>query len=339
MITIKEIASELGISPMTVSNVLNNKRNKVSEQTYKMVMALVKEKGYVPDASAISLRSGKSRIIAVWLPSSEQKNLLEIPYISSITSTIARYANQIDYHIMLFSTQSVVEFHNSVKSWGVDAAIAFGISSTMAEEVNQQLSIPIVFLDSYVECPEVYTINSDDEHGAYCATKHLIERGHSQIAFVSGKEVYSKEQLQANGILYHRFLGYSKAIEEAGLKTIVCGDEISFEGGVEIGMRLGCANPEQITAIFCTADEMVVGVKEGLESQGKRIPDDFSLIGFDNLPFTSYTSPKLTTVQQQSTEKARLAIDSLLKLLGKQEVQAQQVLPVQLVLRQSVIDL
>lgn len=150
MATIKEIAAELGISPMTVSNVLNNKKHKVSEKTYQRVMALVQKRGYIPDANARTLSSGSSRIIALWLPSFEQKSLLEIPYLSTITATISRFANQNHYEIMLLSTPSVQEFCHAVKSWGIDGAVAFGVSSENAQLITQVLTIPTIFIDSYV---------------------------------------------------------------------------------------------------------------------------------------------------------------------------------------------
>ncbi|MEF9622570.1 LacI family DNA-binding transcriptional regulator [Streptococcus dysgalactiae] len=338
MATIKEIAAELGISPMTVSNVLNNKKHKVSEKTYQRVMALVQKRGYIPDANARTLSSGSSRIIALWLPSFEQKSLLEIPYLSTITATISRFANQNHYEIMLLSTPSVQEFCHAVKSWGIDGAVAFGVSSENAQLITQVLTIPTIFIDSYVEDSGICTINSDDFSGAYLATKHLCECGHTAIAFASGKEVYQEDRFRQNGLLYQRFLGYQKAIQEYNLDSHLLGEEISFEGGVLLGKAIAQHNPKQVTAIFSTADEMIVGIKEGLESSGQKVPTDFSLIGFDNLPFTSYTSPKLSTVHQETTQKAQLAIDSLLALMSGKPIQNKQVLPIQLLKRESVLD-
>lgn len=340
MVSIKEIAQKSGVSMMTVSNVLNGKTNKVSETTYNMVMDIINELNYIPNATARSLSSKKSKIIALWLPSYYNNALLETPYISYITGTISRFVYKNDYNLMLLSQSSVENFVNVLKSWNVDGCIGIAINSEDVDFLTNHLNKPIVYVDTYSDLTDVFTILTDDYNGGLKATQHLIDMGHKNIAIVTGQEIYDNELLKKNGVLYNRYLGYSTALTESGLtiKTdFLIGEEISFEGGYQIGLSIAETNQSNITGIFCTSDEMAIGIKEGLMTKGKMVPEDISLVGFDDLPMSSYVTPKLTTIRQQNKNKGLMSVELLVNLLHEKKVENHNTLfEIELIERESV---
>lgn len=340
MVSIKEIAEKSGVSMMTVSNVLNGKRNKMSDKTYNLVLDIINDLQYIPNASARSLSSKKSKIIALWLPSYYDNALLETPYISYITGTISKFIYKNDYNLMLLSQSSVEEFVNVLKSWNVDGCIGIAIKPEDVNFLADNLDKPIVYIDTYSELETVNSILTDDYSGGLKATQHLIDMGHKHISIVTGEEIYDEAALKENGVLYNRFLGYSDALKENNLslnRDLLIGEEISFNGGYKVGSSIGAHNPHNITSIFCTSDEMAVGIKEGLKAQGKEVPEDISIVGFDDLPMSSYVTPKLTTIGQQNKQKGLKSVEFLVDLMkNNQTKNVNTLFDVELIERESV---
>lgn len=343
MVSIKEIAEKSGVSMMTVSNVLNGKRNKMSEKTYNHVAQIIKDLQYIPNASARSLSSKKSKIIALWLPSYYNNALLETPYISYITGTISKYIYKNDYNLMLLSQSSVEAFVNALKSWNVDGCIGVAIKHDDIIFLSENLDKPIVYIDTYYECNNINTVLTDDYSGGFKATQHLIDMGHKNIGFVTGEEIYDKDLLKTNGVLYNRYLGYSDALKKNQIpliKSRMLGEEISFDGGVKVGLSLARNNPFRISSIFCTSDEMAIGIKEGLQLKGKKVPEDISIVGFDDLPMSSYVTPKLTTIGQQNKQKGQQSVELLVELMkGDKNKPINKLFDVELIKRESVMEI
>lgn len=343
MVNLQDIANHVGVSMMTVSNALNGKKDRMSHKTYQNIMEAVKELGYIPNATARSLSSQKSKIIAVWVPNYHNSNPLEIPYISYITGAISSYIHEHNYNLMLLSQSTVQAFITKIKSWNVDGAIGLAIDSKDVKIIEKSFSKPFIFIDTYTESNNVNTISSNDFQGGYVATKYLIEKGHRNIALVTGEEIYSMELLKKNGVLYNRYKGYTQALKDFDIpltKEYLIGQDISYLGGVIVGKKIGSKNDLKITAIFSTADEMAIGIKEGLEQTGQKIPENISIVGFDDLPISSYTSPKLTTIRQQNIAKGEKAVNALVDLIQNNKKMIENiVLNIDLVERDSVKNL
>lgn len=343
MVNLQDIASHVGVSMMTVSNALNGKKDRMSHKTYQKIMEAVEELGYIPNATARSLSSRKSKIIALWVPNYHNSNPLEIPYISYITGAISRYIHEHNYNLMLLSQSTVQEFITTIKSWNVDGAIGLAIDSKDVKIIEKSFSKPFVFIDTYTESKKVNIISTNDFEGGYVATKFLIEKGHRNIALVTGEEIYNMNALKRNGVLYNRYKGYAQALKDFDIpltNEILFGQDISYQGGVIIGKKLGSNKDLHITAIFCTADEMAIGIKEGLEQTGLKIPDNVSIVGFDDLAISSYTTPKLTTIRQQNIAKGEKAVTTLVDSIQNNNVKIKNtILNIDLVERDSVKNL
>lgn len=338
MATMKDIAEKAEVSMMTVSNVMNGNTHKMSEKTFAKVMKAINELEYVPNASARSLTLQRSNIIALWLPSYYTTSLLEIPYNSYIAGAIERYIHTQGYNLMLVSDPTVESFANRLLSWNIDGGIGLGIAPEDVSYIEEKLNKPFIFIDSYFDSETVHSISTNDYKGGYIGTQFLVEKGHKNIGIVTGTEVYNKKELEKNGVLFNRFKGYVAGLKDKNIQIteeFFIGEDISYDGGVLAGRRL--ARLPEITGVFCTADIMAAGVCEGLRQEGKNVPDDLSVVGFDDLPISRYVTPKLTTVRQHNKAKGEKAVDMLVELIKKENIENKHFLyDVEMVERESV---
>ena len=192
--------------------------------------------------------------------------------------------------------------------------------------------MPVVLTDSYIhDMGDMVNVGLQDMEGARLATEHLIRSGHRRIVFVSPK-------ITRGGVVDHRLLGYRTALEEAGLPfdpELVLSSPFETEGMMALGRRL--AKREDITAVFATADLLAAGIMSGLQQAGRRVPEDISIVGYDDIDWCRMTKPMLTTIHQDAERKGRLAAEYMLRLLGGEEVETHnRILPVKLVERDSV---
>lgn len=337
--TLKEIADLAGVSIMTVSNVINGKHNRVSEKTIEKVNAIIRESGYVPNLNARSLTSKSSNIIQIIISADEadgEENYLENPYISSMVGTIEKELRHSGYYTMVRSVSKKTDVSALLKNWNMDGIIfLYPHSDEYLKKLAQNISCPIAVFDSNVQDDNIITVSSDDEKGLYLSTKYLINRGHKQIAFVADYE--------GNGVLTTRFHGYCRALAESDIPyrpELVFSNPPSYEGGIAAGKRIASCQAG-ITAVVTTADICAIGVMEGARLEGCRIPVDLSIIGYDNLNLCQYTTPKLTSVSQNITQKAVLATQLLLERIqtGTNSGSFRLKTDVEIVERQSAVSL
>jgi LacI family transcriptional regulator len=179
--------------------------------------------------------------------------------------------------------------------------------------------------------PDIYNVGLEDQEGAYLATRHLLENGHRVIAFTS-------PFIRENGVVELRLRGYKKALEEFGVpfeKSLVFEQEINTVEGILLGRALGAS--KEITAIFATADILAAGIIAGLRDVGVNVPDDKSVVGFDDNYLCQITCPRLTTIHQDADNKGILAAEMMIAQLDRQHVDKKNIiLPVRLVERDSV---
>ena len=330
---LKTIAKLAGVSTVTVSNVINGKYHKASKETVERIQKIVEETHYQPSATARSLIMKRSRIIGVVIPNLHPDDGFSVsPYNAQILAYLDRYIRNQGYYMMLHCVVQSAEVLPSLATWNVDGVLLLGVAPEDAAALSQRLSIPTVFVDTYTDEPSLAAIRIDDRKGGYLAAKHLLDQGHRRIAFVSPSTRYP-------GVMQERFQGFCQALQEQGL-TFPEEDQFTitdtlYERGMDVGEAIA-ARPE-ITAVAAMADVLALGVMEGLRQGGRRVPEDVSVTGFDDLPECRYAYPKLTSISQHMEEKVRIAGDYLFAMLrGEQCPGGSRIVDVEVISRQSV---
>lgn len=312
MTTIKDISKAAGVSVTTVSRALNGYSD-VSESTRQKVMRVAKELNYVPNTLARSLVMNKSQTIGL-LVSGFTKSSIKDNFMVEVMAGINDFAAETNYDLVLFSTDSTKQrektYSQLCKERRVDGVIIQGIKIDdpyLLEVVESD--IPCVLIDIPIESDTVGYVTTDNILGAKKAVQHLIEMGHRNIAMVNGHDqaFVSKRRLE----------GYIESLKDSNLSIrndwIVNGkfDEEEAEKATE---ELLINNPE-ITAVFCASDLMALGVIKAARNLGKRVPEDLSVVGYDDILLASYSTPSLTTIAQDKFrmgyEAGRLLVQML----------------------------
>ena len=313
--TIYDIARYLHVTPATVSYALNNV-SKVSEETRKKILETAKKLGYSRDYNAVSLSTGKTHLMVLFLPFEDiSKAFLLNPFYGEFIGSFEREIKKKDYDLLiepLFDEKDLLPW---LRSRGVDAIALLGTYPKYYHKAFKTFAKPVVLVDILEEnSNEFNVVRTLDEKGTYKATKYLIENGHKKIAFASGD--YSKSTVD-----FIRLSGYRRALEESGLTydeslIIKCAD-VSFDAGAlmaPIILETG------VSAIVCAADSLAMGIIRACKTLGKTIPEDLSVIGFDDISSAKYTIPPLTTMKQDILEKARLSATMLLEDIKSKEI-------------------
>lgn len=331
--TLKDVAGLAGVSSATVSYVLNGKRT-ISDETKSRVYSAIEQLDYVPDLNARSLSMRDSKLIGVVVPQTEpgERLMFQNSFYSEALGSIEYYARQKGYHILISATDANESYLTLAKKRNLDGIIVIGMYPDEFYQQMKKTHIPIVLIDSYTNDHYYHNVRIDDAYGSYLATKHMLENGHRQIAFFSG-------QIKENGVMKKRLVGYRQALEEFNVAfndELVFEDQIDYESGISLANKL-LSSHVKATGIIAAADILAIGAIKGLFDAGCRVPDDYSVIGFDDLEISKYLTPGLTTVKQQISLKGQRAVELLLNhiedpTLPKQE----EILPLELVERGSV---
>ncbi|MEF2966032.1 LacI family DNA-binding transcriptional regulator [Paenibacillus sp. M1] len=316
--TIKDVAEKAGVSTAAVSYVLNGREGKVSEETLAKIHKAIEELNYIPDFSARSLASKRSSLIGVVIPQTEndKRLLLENPFYSDLICGIEAELRQHGYHVLISGVEKGQSYLDLTMQRNLDGAVIMGIYQESFYEELKKVDIPIVLIDSYINDDSFKKIRIDDELGGYLATKHLIEQGHTNIGLVTG-------MIRKDGVVEKRYLGYKKALSEANLfydHDLVFEGQVSYEYGLEAGIEIA-ERHKHLTAVFATSDMMAYGVINGLRQGGLQVPDDISVMGFDDISLSDIFYPKLTTVHQDIKARGLAAARYLIDVLdGKQNL-------------------
>jgi LacI family transcriptional regulator len=331
-VTLRDIAGEAGVSLMTVSNVINGNHAKVSQATIARVQQIVDRRGYVPSASARTLATRSSRLIGLLVPSGDDDSLVLSPHNVAVFGIIERQLRDSGYHLLFRGVSSPAEVDAALRSWNLDGAVLLGFLDEDVEHFEPPAGTPVLALDSYSPNPRTTGVRSDDFEGGRLAAAHLIEHGHRRIVFAG--PAFSEV-----GVVRQRFDGFLQAHRDAGLAWNESDQSVadtSYERGIELGQALVAEHPG-VTAVFATADILAIGLMEGLRQAGVGVPDEVSVVGFDNLDLGRYVTPKLTTVAQDVVAKASAAVRLLLMQIEDAGTSAKPVvLGVELVARESV---
>lgn len=333
MVTLKDIAAEAGVSITTVSNVVHNRKSRVSAERIAKIWEIIEREHYAPSMSARSLANDQSSIIGMVSHITPQNtgSTMSDPFTSAIVASIEKRAREEGYYMMIRAVEDSGALAALIHSWRLSGLILTGMFRDEFFDAAKNLGIPLVLIDSYVDDPDVCCIGLEDEKGGYIATRHLLENGHRAIAFAS-------PSIQPGGVIDQRLQGYRRALQEYGVPfdpSLIFTQEISVQEGKRLGHLL--SERKEITGVFASADMLAAGIMSGLHERGVSVPEDKSIVGFDDHDLSQLTIPGLTTIHQDAEQKGMLATDMILAQLRQEPIAEKHViLPVYLVERGSV---
>ncbi|CAM2918418.1 LacI family DNA-binding transcriptional regulator [Vibrio mytili] len=330
MATIKDVSEHAGVSQATVSRVING-TSRVSHDKKLKVEKAIKELGYRPNSIAQALASSRTGSVGIVVPE------LGGPFYSGILHSLEEHLRRFGYHAVVTAgsnnekeQREAVEFLLGRK---VDALILHVQSLSDDYLINlESQGVPVVLLNRFIPEMSRSCIDIDNEFGGKLATQYLLKMGHTEIACITGP----LDKSDARG----RLQGYRKALEEAGLEyneVLVSEAGFTEETGVSATQKL-LKRDCQFTAIFASNDHMAFGAFEVLREVGYSIPDDVSLVGFDDIIFARYLTPSLTTINFPIEQMSIEAVQLILQKLKKTKPDVNFKLSPALVVRNSVKD-
>jgi DNA-binding LacI/PurR family transcriptional regulator len=328
-ITIKDVARESGVNISTVSRALNNGYG-VNPQTRDLVVAVANRLNYRPNRVARGLVTGRSHSLALIV--SDIRN----PFFAEVARGAADAARADKCDLILCNSdldpERQMQYVKSLLEKRVDGILMNSVSPLGAEDQVQlaECGVPIVLLNRSAANKAFSTVSADNEAGGALAAQHLLKLGHRHIAHITGP--------RQHGNLSDRARGFVQTLQEAPqpVVPVVLHGAFNFDGGRDLTDRLLAEHPET-TAIFAANDVMAFGAVRTALDRGLRIPEDLSLIGFDNIEFSSIIHPPLTTIHQPKYEMGQAAVEILLRLARdkSRRTPESRVLGVELIERQS----
>jgi LacI family transcriptional regulator len=326
--TIADVAARAGVSKTTVSRVLNGKGD-LGPETAARVRRVIDEHGYVPSARAVGLARGRARVVGVLVPS------VTWPWIADVLQAIVDALEAKSYGMLLFTCtrgdDSMRQFAAHVSAKAFDGLLVIEPEGTLDYiEGLHHKGLPVVMIDDRGHEPLFPSVATTNRLGARAAADHLLFIGRTRPAVVRGEVKF--------GCTVERLEGFAEAFAEAGVPirddAVVDGD-FRFDGG-RLGVQELLRNNVEFDSVFAHNDLSAAGAMQALREAGLRVPDDVSVIGFDDIPLASYTDPGLTTVRQPMREMGELAARMLLSSFeGAALDETRQVIETSLVVRGS----
>jgi LacI family transcriptional regulator len=327
--TIKDVAQKANVSIATVSRVLNNLTG-YSDKTKQKVNEAIKELGYQPNAIARGLINKRTQTIGVMFPS------VSGAFSSDLLNGIEELANDRNYSVMVCNTaqdgKRTLKYLQLLREKQVDGIIySSEVLKKEYYDVLETMKIPVVLVSSQTEFASVPFVKVDDYQAAYDATLYLISKGHSKIAMISGNpsdaiagapraEGY-REALEASGILFDsRYLTFGDFLYESG----------------SIAMETLLEQAPDVTAVFAASDEMAIGALSTVIKNGLSVPEDISIMGYDDLGMAKMIIPPLTTVRQPLYDIGKIAVEKLIQMIETGETVDSKIVDHTIVERQTV---
>jgi len=297
--SIKDVANLAGVSIATVSQILNNKGERFSEETRNKVFAAREEMGYVPNMSARSLKKNNLTRIGVVVPS------LALPYFGYVVQKIQdALPENVSLSIMSAEGEETDKSVYQLVAAGVNGVIVANQlmdAKTVISDLRKR-GIASVMLENHTNLEESDVVASTEFLGGQLAAKHLLALGHRHVA-VLGKQAM-------NDNLADRLAGFKETMAEAGAKvSVVTTHYLSKQGGQASAMAVSIS---KATATFALNDELAIGLISGLDKIGIKVPDQMSVIGYDDTDYARFYQPSLTTIHQPLDEIARAALELVL---------------------------
>jgi LacI family transcriptional regulator len=328
-LTLEDIAKHAGVSRATVSRVINGDAN-VKEQTRVRVAEVIQKNNFQPNIAARSLAAGRTNIIGLIIPAGVSAIFTD-PYFPLLIQGVSTACNVRDYSVMLWLAEA--EFERRMMRQILHSGLLDGVvvsSMLMEDPIVQALhdsKKPFMLIGRHPRL-DVNYLDVDNTSGGHDAAMHLLRLGHKRIATITGP---------MNMIAGHdRFQGYLRALEERGVTfqpELVAESDFSEPGGYAAMRHL---LPHHPTAVFAASDMMAEGALRALRDAGLRVPQDIAVVGYDDMPNASRTSPTLTTIRQPTGRMGVLAVNGLIDIIQNPvSYKRHTVLPTELVIRES----
>ncbi|REG82073.1 LacI family DNA-binding transcriptional regulator [Algoriphagus antarcticus] len=334
--TIHDIAEKLQVTASTVSRALNN-NPRISDATKKKVLKVAKELNYQPNNIASALRSGRSKLIGVVVPTANRN------FFSSVIRGIEEIANSLNYKVVI--SQSYDDYEKEVQT--VEALLNAQVDGVIAsvgkttENVDHfkkilKKGIPLVLFDRVTNELDVSQVVIDDHYGAFQATEHLINEGCKRIVHFSNS--------QNINIYKERKRGYEDALLKHGIPVdpeLIRFSKLQLEDG-RASMQEVIDAKIPFDAVFSSSDYSIMGAMQVLKENGYKLPEDVKLVGFGDEPFTSFTEPTLTTVNQKSIPMGKITAETFFEILNQKDqtnnIPKKTILKPELIIRNSSIN-
>lgn len=309
MVTIKDVAKEAGVAISTVSNVINQ-LDIVSDEKKKKVLAAVEKLKYVPNMNAKFLKTNKKNTIGLFLPS------IQGDFYRMLTQAIHMQCRLKGYllNIYISNENTSDEIYSMIISSGVEGAIV--LNECLNYEYTNRVALmkmPMVFIDREFTGSRISSVVIDNTEGATMAVEYLIKHGHRRIGYIHGIENSDDES---------RFQAFLKVMNKYNLPVdaniILRGyfeDAVAYSE-MRVLLLKGIEMPD---AFFCANDEMAWGCIRALMETGHKVPEDVSVIGFDDITLSAFYKPALTTIHSPVTELGHASAMELMRLLGEKE--------------------
>lgn len=316
---IKDLSEITGISVSTISRVLNGKAKqfRISKKTQEKVQNAAKEYSYVPNQVAVNLKRGKTKTIALIIPS------LSNPFFANMAAIVSRELRTLGYTTLISDSNEQAELERE-ELMQVVARNVDGILLTTCSENGeyiewiQKQEIPLVCVDRYFQNIDAPYVSTDNFRGAYEGTRHLIENGHKHIVCIQGMPTSVPNQT--------RIEGFKAMMKKAGLSDYsISGNAFTIQNGYTEMVLLLQAS-KRPSAVFAFSNNIALGCLKALKEFNLTIPKDISLITFDNHPYLDYLSTPLTCIAQPVEDICKIALKQLFSLIEKQELNPDKVL-------------
>lgn len=330
-ITMQDVAREANVSPATVSRVLTNP-GLVQEPTREAVHEAIRKTGYRVNQAARNLRMRRASAVLILVPN------LGKPFYSGILAGISAGFAGTGYAVLITDTENDPIQGSILAGYFLDGRIdgAIALDGRLSHEVLQEctdhgVGERIVFLCEWVEGESFPVISSDNAEGARLAIRHLYELGHRKVAHITGPEGNVLTTARRNGMVAER----ARLNMPAPPEWIIRGD-FSLESGRAAAAKI-LDMSHRPTAVFCSADMVAIGLIAGLHDGGLKVPEDISVVGFDDIEMSEHSIPALTTIRQDRHRLGRRAAEVLLDRLSQPETATtpDPAIPVELVVRDS----
>lgn len=328
MAGIREIAARAGVSTATVARVIKG-TGPVSERSRARVQAAIDELGYVPNATARALRQGRSNLLGLFVPD------IANPFYAEVAKGLEDRAAVDGYHCVIASSQLHPSREQELMTMyrdGTLAGLAIAPLGTAAELglTVERMSVPHVFIDRRAEGAAGPLVSTSNRAAAREGVELLLEQGHRRIAMISGPESFPTA--------WDRIAGYEDALRRYGIPvdpSLIHRDHLGEAGG-RAAMSAIIASDPRPTAVFSFNNLLTVGAFGALRERGLRVPDDVSIVSFDDMSLFPYVDPPVTAIKQPADEIGRTAADLLIRWIdGDERAGADVTLPAQLIVRAS----
>lgn len=326
-VRIVDIAEELGLSTATVSNVIHGKTKKISDETVKRVQELIEKKGYIPNMAGILLAQNSSRIVGIVINNHEkyENHVLEDAFISSALNALSVELDKAGLFMMVRVTTDWNEIVRIASMWNMEGLVLIGFCEQDYRKLRDAMHIPFVVYDGYFNSSErICNLRIDDFDGGYQVGSYLKKMGHKKVLCIADNYICMDKE-RVDGCRKGMENGQTDFLEvpmEQEKRRIFYHDHLK--------MIL------EYTAVFAVSDYYAIELIQYLKEYKIKVPEDLSVVGFDDSPWCEKVYPALTTVKQDPRERAKQAILALKKMKSGVYDKTNILFPVQLVERSSV---